>query len=244
MRFQDLHVVVNAAGRGFGRTAAIAFADEGAVVHLAARDEAKARATADAIQRRQGSGRAFAHRCDLTDPASVRAFAAAVGERTDRVDVLCNTGAMYLEAGDFLAASDEDVAATVGAAVTGTVLTAKAFLPMLRRSDRPDIVNLVSTAGTPGHFRSGAHEAFYAAKAGQGGFSRTLSHRLRGEGIRVIGLYPPDFDAVDIDGGEWDSTERHPHRNLTTQSVLETVFFAVGQPRDCFISAIEFEQAL
>ncbi|WP_422774123.1 SDR family oxidoreductase [Plantactinospora sp. WMMC1484] len=230
MIFDGLRVVVTGAGRDTGRTLALAFAARGAHVTVSARDPAAAARTAETI----GAGTAEAFACDLADPDSVRGFAAALATRTDRIDVLVNNGAAYLPGTGLDDASDEDIVNTIAGAATGTILLTRHLLPLLRASDRPDIVNLVSACGEVGHHRSEAHPAYYAAKHAQAGFAGILSHRLRAEGIRIISLYPPDF--VQDDG------PRGSGAPLTARSVVECVLFAVGQPRDCFIREFHFEQ--
>ena len=74
---------------------------------------------------------------DLTDPASIERLP------VDRLDVLVNGGARYL-AGEVAPA---DIADTIAGAVTGTILLTERLLPVLRASERPDIVNLISAAG-------------------------------------------------------------------------------------------------
>ncbi|MGY0237114.1 SDR family NAD(P)-dependent oxidoreductase [Longispora urticae] len=232
MIFDGLRVAVSGAGRDTGRALASAFAERGAHVFVSARDPAAARRTADAVAAR-GPGTAEAFSCDLESPDSIRGFAAALAERTDHLDVLINSGARYLHGEDLDTVADEDIVATIAGAVTGTVLLTRHLLPLLRASARPDIVNLISACGEVGHHRSGAHPAFYAAKRAQAGFADILSHRLRAEGVRVISLYPPDFEQ---DG------PRVSHGALTARSVIDCVLFAVGQPRDCFIREFRFEQ--
>lgn len=180
--------------------------------------------------------------CDLTDPASIRDFASGVAEHTDRVDVLVNNGSRYLTGPDLLSATDADVVDTIASGATGTVLTTRSFLPLLLNSDTPDVVTMVSACGTPGHHRSDAHDAFYAAKSAQAGFTEILSKRLRAQGVRVISLYPPDFDNADPLSEEWATTSREAEDALTAQSLVECILFAVAQPRDCFIKAFHFEQ--
>ncbi|WP_407564571.1 SDR family oxidoreductase [Streptomyces sp. 184] len=241
MNFAQHRVVITGASRDFGRTLAIRFARHGAEVFLSSRSLEASRRVADEIR---GLGHEHVHpfACDLADPASIRQFAADVAERTDRVDVLVNNGARYLDGPDLLSAGDDDVADTLAAGATGTVLMVKRFLPLLLASGRPDIVNMISAAGLPAHQRSHAHEAFYAAKSAQAGFADILSTRLRPRGVRVISLYPPDFHNPDPLSPEWDSTPRGPGDMLTAHSVAECVFFALGQPRDCFIKSFHFEQ--
>jgi NAD(P)-dependent dehydrogenase (short-subunit alcohol dehydrogenase family) len=236
-------VVITAAGRDFGRTLALRFAERGAEVFLSARTLDRAEHVRDEIRATTHPGvHAFA--ADLTDPASVQAFAAAVAERTGHVDVLVNNGARYIEGVDLLDVSDADVVDTIASGATGTVLATKAFLPLLRASSGADIVTMVSAAGEYGHQRSDAHAAFYAAKSAQAGFTEILSKRLRTEGIRVISLYPPDFRNPDPLSEEWQQTPRGAHDALTAQSLVDCVLFAVSQPRDCFIKAFYFEQAV
>jgi NAD(P)-dependent dehydrogenase (short-subunit alcohol dehydrogenase family) len=234
-------VVVTAAGRDFGRTLALRFAERGAEVFLSARTIESAIRVRDEIRAR-GLDTVHAFAADLTDPASIRAFAAAVAERADHVDILVNNGARYIEGVDLLAAPDEDIVDVVASGATGTVLVTKAFLALLRASDRADIVTMVSACAEPGHQRSEAHAAFYAAKSAQAGFTEILSRRLRPEGIRVISLYPPDFRNADPLSEDWDRTRRGAGDPLTAHSLVECVLFAVSQPRDCFIKSFHFEQ--
>ncbi|WP_327358300.1 SDR family oxidoreductase [Streptomyces sp. NBC_01304] len=234
-------VVVTGAGRGFGRAAALQAGRLGARVFVSARSPAAAQGVADEVATDCGA-KTEAFACDLSDPASIRAFAEGVTAHTDRVDVLINNGARYLEGPDLWDADDDAIADTIASGATGTLLTVKHFLPLLRASAGADVVNLVSSAAEARNHRSQAHAAFYAAKAAQAGFADILSHRLRPEGIRVISLYPPDFMDGDPLHPTWDQTSRTAGDPLTAQSVLDCVLFAIGQPRDCFIRSFHFEQ--
>jgi len=242
MRLDDHRVVITAAGRDFGRALAIRLAEQGAEVFLSARRLEAAERVRDEIRGR-GHQRVHAFACDLTDPVSIREFASGVGRRTSRVDLLVNNGSRWLEGPDLLSATDDDVVDTLASGATGTVLTVKSFLPLLLNSDKPDIVTMVSACGAAGHDRSDAHDAFYAAKSAQAGFTEILSKRLRPQGVRVISLYPPDFDNGDPLSEEWDATPRRSDGALTAHSLVECVLFAVTQPRDCFIKSFHFEQA-
>ncbi|MEU1285613.1 SDR family oxidoreductase [Kitasatospora sp. NPDC005856] len=236
----NTRVVVTGAARDFGRTLAIRFAQLGAEVYLSARSLKAAQATRDEI-RALGHDKVHAFSCDLTDPASVRGFAEQVGALTDRVDILLNNGAMWLDGFDLGTATDEQILATITSGGAGTVLMVKHFLPLLRASERPDIVNMVSVAASPRIDECSGSPAFYAAKGAQANFAEILSRRLRPEGVRVISLYPPDFDNVDPLGEDWEATDRRAGSPLTSQSLLDCVLFAVSQPRDCFIRSFNFE---
>ncbi|TWP48024.1 SDR family oxidoreductase [Lentzea tibetensis] len=233
----DVRVVITGAGRGFGRVLAIALASLGAEVVVAARNLVAAERTRDEIIA-LGHHRVHAVQCDLSDPASIRRCAEQVSDELGYVDVLVNNAAGWLEGHDVWDADDTEIMRTITSGVGGTVLMTKHFLPLLKRSSRPDVVTLVSSAATP---RSDgvpeAHPAFYAAKHGQAGFVEVMSQRLRKAGIRMISLYPPEFEDAD------PAAPRTSDGKLTAQSVVDCVVFAVGQPRDCFIRAFHFESA-
>jgi NAD(P)-dependent dehydrogenase (short-subunit alcohol dehydrogenase family) len=221
MTFTGRHVLVTGAGRDTGRRLALAFAARGAKVLATARNRAAAEETVELI--RAAGGRATAAVLDLADPASIEQLP------VERLDILVNSGAQYLSAAPTAAEIKDAVAGTA----TGTVLLTERLLPLLKASDRADIVNLISAAGEVGQHRSDAHAAYYAAKHAQAGYAEILSKRLRPEGIRVISLFPPDF----VQDGP-----READAALTADSVVDCVLFAVGQPRDCFIRAFYFEQ--
>lgn len=234
-------VVVTGAGRGFGRALSLEAGRLGARVFVSARSLAAAQRVAEEVATDSGA-KTEAFACDLADPASIRAFADGITAHADRVDVLVNNGARYLEGPEMWDADDDAITDTIASGATGTLLTVKHFLPLLRASAGADVVNLVSSAAEARNHRSQAHPAFYAAKAAQAGLADILSHRLRPEGIRVISLYPPDFMDGDPLHPTWDHTSRTADDPLTAQSVLDCVLFAIGQPRDCFIRSFHFEQ--
>ncbi|MER7427033.1 SDR family oxidoreductase [Nonomuraea rubra] len=192
--------------------------------------------------RDRGHQQVHAFACELTDPASIRDFAAGVARHTGHVGILINNGSRLLHGPDLQPASDADIVATISSGATGTVLTMKHFLPLLLNSDKPDVVTMVSACGTAGHHRSDAHDGFYATKSAQAGFSEILSKRLRPQGVRAISLYPPDFDSPDPLSEEPDTTPRGSKDALTAHSLVDCILFAVAQPRDCFIKAFHFEQ--
>lgn len=239
MEFSPCRIVITGAGRGLGRALAIRFAKiNGAEIFLSSRDGKKAEEVCKKLQMLgQQNLRAFS--CDLTKAESVRAFSSQIAQITSHVDILINNGAAWLE-GALETATDEEITDTISSGATGAILMVKHFLPLLRKSSRPDIVNIISSAALPNTDDCAGHLAFYAAKGGQGRMAEVLSQRLRPEGIRVISLYPPNFD----DFNPWEKpTEKDPRVNnrLNGQSIVDCVLFAINQPRNCFIRKFEFE---
>ncbi|MFC5719481.1 SDR family oxidoreductase [Streptomyces gamaensis] len=240
MTFENLRIVVAGASREFGRALATGFAHLGAEVYVSART---AEAAGKARTHVDGSARDRIHpfACDLGRPEEIRAFAHGVGELTDRIDLLVNNGARWLDGPELQGATDSEIVDTIDTTAGGTVLAVKHFLPLLRRSPRPDIVNLVGVRDAEQAGTAPAHEAFYAAKSAQAGFADILAHRLRPAGVRVFALYPPDFRTSCPRTAEWQGPSRVPDEKLTTQALFEAIVYAVRQPRDCFIRSFHFE---
>lgn len=184
--------VVTGGGRDFGRAVSIWLAREGVEVHICARNLQDAEKTASVI--RAEGNRAQSYRCDLTDPANIRTFAAQI---TDPVDILILSAAQWLEGNLGDAEAGLEIVSTLSSGLTGSVLLADALLPAIREAEEGTIMTMISSCGRPGYTGSIAHPAFYAAKAGLAGFTSILSHRLASEGIRCCGLYPPDFETRD-----------------------------------------------
>lgn len=243
MKFENLRVVVTGASRYFGRAIAIGFAHLGAEVFVSARTVEAAEHTRTEVLG-EARNRIHAFGCDLSRPAEIRDFARQVGEHTDRVDLLVNNGARWLDGFELEGASDDSIVETIESTAGGTVLMVKHFLPLLRSSKRPDIVNMVAVCSLGGAADSPAHEAFYAAKGAQAGFADILARRLHPSGVRVFSLYPPDFSTSDPRSAEWEGIGRdaqYPDEKLTTQALFECIVYAVEQPRDCFIRSFHFE---
>jgi len=240
--FEGKKVVVTGASRDFGVTLSWNFARQGATVYVVCRKLADAQATCSLVERHVARARFRPLQCDLTRPQDIRSLAADLRSETASIDVLVNNGAMWLQEDDFLAASDEHIVATINSGAVGPVLMTKHLLPLLRASGRGDIVNMVSKCGETGYDGSPAHEAFYAMKHAHAGFAEILGKRLRHTGVRCISLFPPKFDNTSPFDPAWGEVPGSDHmQRLNARSVVETINFALSQPRSAYISEIRFE---
>lgn len=223
-------IAITGAGRGLGRAMAIVAADHGAEPVLLGRDPGALKNVADTIRERSGQESLVVH-CDLGKLESIGAACEAVLDDNPRVDVLINNGAPWL-VGRLDELTDAEIASTVAATVSGTILVTKGLLPGLRRSDCPDIVTIVSTYGVPGWDLRGGSVPFYAAKHGQSGFSDKLRHELQGTGIRVSAIYPPDFDDADPADASWNRSPDDDSK-ISNREIVSTVLFILAAPRTC-----------
>jgi NADP-dependent 3-hydroxy acid dehydrogenase YdfG len=173
---QGRTAVVTGASSGIGAATATRLAAEGFDVVVGARRVDRLESLASSI-----GARALA--LDITDPASVAAFADGI----DRVDVLVNNAGGAFDA---LRVDDADLdswARAFDVNVLGTVRLTKALLPALRASGAADLVFVSSTAALVS-YEGGA--SYTAAKHGVHTLAETLRLELNGEPVRVIEIAP------------------------------------------------------
>ena len=124
--------------------------------------------------------------CDVTDDASVKKLVGEVLEKAGRIDLLVNNAGIGLLGG----AEESSVAqakALFDVNVFGVVRMTNAILPVMRRQGQGRIINLSSIYGlVPAPFN-----ALYAStKHAIEGFSESLDHEVRTQGIRVVLVEP------------------------------------------------------
>ncbi|MBM7770511.1 NADP-dependent 3-hydroxy acid dehydrogenase YdfG [Actinokineospora baliensis] len=213
--------VVTGASAGIGAATARHLAAAGFHVVLGAR-------RLDRLAEVAGSVGGEAVELDVTDPASVEAFA----DRVPGCHVLVNNagGAKGLDRVD--AADEERWRWMFEANVLGTLRTTKALLPKLLASGNGHVVTVTSIAAIE-IYDGGA--GYTAAKHAQSALHRTLRGEFLGEPLRFTEILPgmveTEFSAVRFDG-DTDRAEKvyQGIDPLTADDVAEVIAFAVTRP--------------
>ena len=190
--------VVTGASSGIGAATARALAAEGYDVVCAARRTDRIEALAAEI-----GGRAIA--CDVTDAASVRGLAEAVG---GSLHLLVNNAGGAFGSDPVETADPAHWRAMYDVNVIGVLQVTQALLPALRASGDGLIVNVGSTAGRIAYEGGGGYTA---AKHGTQVLTETLRLELCGEPIRVTEIAPgmvrtDEFSLVRF-GGDTDKAD-------------------------------------
>ncbi len=169
-------VVVAGGSAGIGRAISSCFADEGAdVVILARRRDRLDEAVAACGEHASGIV------TDISEPDSVRAAFAEIGDRYGRVDVLLNVAGIA-RVRTIEEASDEDISAVVGTNFLGPIYTTRSAIPLLRNSAGADIVNVSSEITLDD---MPLMTLYSSTKRGLDGFTRSMTKELKPPGIRV-----------------------------------------------------------
>jgi NAD(P)-dependent dehydrogenase (short-subunit alcohol dehydrogenase family) len=179
--------LVTGASSGLGAGFAVAMAQAGADVVLAARRRAGLEATGREVEK-LGRG-ALAVETDVTDPSACQAAARAAVEEFGHLDVLVNNAGMGT-AVPALRETPEQFRKVIDVNLLGAYWMAQAAAQLMPRGSA--IVNIASVLGL---VKSYVPQAAYAAsKAGLIGLTRDLNQQWSGRrGIRVNAVAPGYF---------------------------------------------------
>jgi 3-oxoacyl-[acyl-carrier protein] reductase len=194
--------IVTGAASGIGRGIAEAFAEEGAAVAIADKNEQGAQSVADGIA--GCGGRAIAVQVDVRDEALVGAMVERVLADLGRIDILVNNAGI-----DTISTVVEMPLAMwqqmMDVNLTSVFLCTKAVLPTMIAQRWGRIINLGSQLGLEGTDRM-VH--YCAAKAGVHGFTKALAYELAPHNINVNAVAPGPIETPLLDSIPEDWLEK------------------------------------
>ena len=175
-------ILVTGGSRGIGRAVALAFAEPGNVVAIAARTTAQLEGTAGAIAKRGAQSVVLA--LDVTDERAVADGFDKLRAVSPRFDVLVNNAG--IGGGQPLDKTDtESWRRILDTNVWGTFLVTRQAVPLLGDGGR--VINMSSVLG---RFGVAGYTAYCASKHAVIGFTRALALELVKRGITVNAICP------------------------------------------------------
>lgn len=182
---RDKVVLITGASSGFGEDAARLFAQEGAIVILAARRIDRMQAEVQRIQAQGGT--ALAVPVDVTNRADIANMVQTVIENFGRIDLLFNNAGFgrldRLENLD----PQRDIETQIAVNLTGLIEVTRAVLPHMLQQGSGHIINMSSVAGW---LAAPQYSVYAATKFGVRGFTDALRREVQPGGIQVSGIYP------------------------------------------------------
>jgi NAD(P)-dependent dehydrogenase (short-subunit alcohol dehydrogenase family) len=178
-----LIALVTGANKGIGKEIARELVGQGHQVYVCARDKARSELAAAEIG---GDARPLV--LDVTDSESIAAAAGRVGA----LDILVNNAGISGENRSPLEENLETFRRIYETNVFGVVAMTNAFVPALRRSEHPRIVNVSSSTGslTVSSAHSGGYAAYRSSKTALNALTVFYAHALAEHGIKVNALAP------------------------------------------------------
>ncbi len=240
--------LVTGASSGLGAATAIAFGQLGWPVALGARRTDKLEAVARKVEK--AGGKAFAHVLDVTDSASVDAFASAAEANLGPADVIVSNAGIG-RAGRLPELAIEEIQAELETNLLGPMRLVRRLLPSLLERRSGDLCFVTSlNAVLPRPYQLG----YTASKAALEAAVRTLQMELEGSGVRTSIVRPGP--AQTEMGHDWDPTLqremlrewerwgilRHLHF-MPPEQLAEAVVTAVTAPPGVHLDLIQINPA-
>lgn len=180
----DKVAVVTGASQGIGRETALALAQAGAKVAVAARNEEKLEALVSEIA--AAGGTAFTVKMDVADAEQVKAGFKQVMEKFGRLDILVNNAAVTRD-GLAMRMKKDDWDAVLQTNLTGAHLCIQQALPVMMKARAGRIINISSVVAQMGN---SGQANYVAAKAGLIGLTKAIAMEIASRGITVNAVAP------------------------------------------------------
>jgi len=191
---KDKVALVTGASQGIGRDTALALAEAGAKVAVAARNEEKLTALVGEIE--TAGGTALAVKMDVSNGEEVKAGFKQVLEKFGRLDILVNNAAITRD-GLSMRMKLDDWEAVLKTNLTGAHLCIQQALATMMRARAGRIINVSSVVAQSGN----AGQANYvAAKAGLIGLTKAIAVEIASRNITVNAIAPGFIETPMTDG--------------------------------------------
>jgi 3-oxoacyl-[acyl-carrier protein] reductase len=180
----DNVALITGASQGIGRDTALALAQAGAKVAVAARNEEKLASLVGEIE--SAGGAALAVKMDVADAEQVKAGFKQVLDKFGRLDILVNNAAITRD-GLSMRMKPDDWEAVLKTNLTGAHLCIQQALSTMMRARAGRIINISSVVAQSGN----AGQANYvAAKAGLIGLTKAVAIEIASRNVTVNAVAP------------------------------------------------------
>ncbi|EZH65100.1 3-ketoacyl-ACP reductase [Bacillaceae bacterium JMAK1] len=207
--------VITGAGRGIGRSTAIAFAKEGIHVGLIGRSMENLENVAKELE--QYDVNVSAATANVSNLSEMEEAFNHITNDLGTIDILINNAGIG-KFGGFLELSPEEFQEIINVNLNGVYNATRLALPAMIEQKAGDIINISSTAGTKG---APVTSAYSASKYAVMGLTESLMLEVRKHNVRVSALTPSTV-ATDlaVDNG---LTDGNPEKAMQPEDLAELI---------------------
>lgn len=230
MKFTGKVVIVTGAGRGIGRAVARSFAEEGAMVVIAEKDQATGQDVMRDIS--AGGGETIFIRTDISIPEQVSLMVGKTVEKFGRIDILVNNAGFGIWKSP-LDLSVEEWDDVINTNLRGAFLCAREAARFMKDQGGGSIINIASTRAIMSEAGS---EAYAASKGGVVALTHALAASLAQYRIRVNCISPGWIETGDYSAlREADHLQHFSGRVGRPEDIARACLFLSGEGNDFII---------
>lgn len=185
--FEGKYILITGAAGGLGTQLARTYAQLGANLLLASRNQAKLDELATSLVQFGGTYHTFPF--DMANQHSVDDLFNRISNVIDHIDIAINNAGSFA-AGEL---NEDEFERLVNINLTGTWRCLNAELALMSRCNKGVIVNISSLIGR--NLTAPGLSAYAASKAGLEALSRSLAKEYIGQGVRINTVSPGAFDS-------------------------------------------------
>jgi NAD(P)-dependent dehydrogenase (short-subunit alcohol dehydrogenase family) len=189
--------LITGANKGIGLETAKQLLQAGFKVFIGSRDDDRGQGAVNEL-RSAGHEHVEILKIDVTDQDSVQQAAQELSSKISQLDVLINNAGI---AGDFPQdasnVTQQNIRKVFETNFFGVIQTTQAFLPLLRKSNNPRIVNVSSDLGSLGSHSDPSYEhydtkltAYCSSKTALNAYTVMLAYELRDTNFKVNSVNP------------------------------------------------------
>lgn len=185
-QFKDKVVVITGAGSGIGKALAEDFANRGAWLALS---DINKKNLEHVQQELSVKTKVFSQVFDVGEEVAMQAFAQAIFNHYQKVDVVINNAGVAQTGTEFSEMSSEDFHWLMNINFWGVIYGSRSFLPYLRQQKQSSLVNISSIFGMIG---VPSQTSYNASKFAVRGFTEALSLEEKNNktGVTVTAVHP------------------------------------------------------
>ena len=229
-------VLVTGASRGIGKAIALAMAEAGATVALAARTAANE----TKMEIEQAGGRAVCYRCDVGDEMQVLKLLGDVVSDLGNVDVLINNAGVILEK-PLLQTQMDDFDRLMSVNLRGAFLVGREAIRRMTGNGGGRVINIASDLG---YFGREQFSVYCASKAAVIALTKSWAREFAPEIlVNSVSPGPVDTDMLDVQSmsPEWRKKEEDiPLRRIAQPEEIAGIVVFLAGPGATFITGQGF----
>lgn len=224
-------ILITGATAGIGKACAERFAEAGNVLILTGRRKDRLEDLKSALEKTPNV-KVVISCFDVQHKEAVFAAATEIEKEISHVDILINNAGLALGKEAFDKADIEDWDTMLHTNVNGLLYVSRAFLPLIKKSEQPQIINIGSTAAKE-VYENGA--VYCASKAAVEAISKGMRIDLLPQGIKVTALHPgaaeTEFSLVRFKNDAQKAKDTYKgFTPLTAKDIADTAWYCCQLP--------------